>query len=126
MGSRQRSDQLGRNHLGQHVRGYRDRFQFAPLYLHGLGGEVFLIDGGLVAGEVAGDGQNYIRDAISEQLFLMLSTVSPNLVNSTASTVTKRRDQLACVVVVSTGPGTSQGSSIWQDLTPLWRMRPTR
>ena len=86
------------------------------IYLQSAG-DVYLDDIKLVAGSVPEVGRNVLTNGDFENGFPGPWTVSANLANSTLSTVIKHSGNGA-LHLVSTATGTTQGSSIWQTVSP--------
>lgn len=86
------------------------------IYLQSAG-DVYLDDLKLVAGSVPEVGRNVLTNGDFENGFPGPWTVSSNLTNSTLSTVIKHAGNGA-LHLVSTAAGSSQGSSIWQTMSP--------
>jgi regulation of enolase protein 1 (concanavalin A-like superfamily) len=86
------------------------------IYLQSAG-DVYVDDIKLVAGSTPGAGANLLSDGDFESGFPGPWTVSSNLTNSTLSTVIKHSGNGA-LHLVSTAAGTTQGSSIWQTVSP--------
>ena len=86
------------------------------IYLQSAG-DVYLDDLKLVAGSVAEVGRNVLTNGDFENGFPGPWTVSSNLTNSTLSTVIEHTGNGA-LHLVSTAVGSSQGSSIWQTMSP--------
>jgi len=87
------------------------------IYLDSIG-EVLLDDIALVEGAVAGVGLNRIRNGDFETPLPGAWNLSPNLAGSQISTNASYAGN-GSLRMVSTSPGTTQASSIWQDLAPL-------
>ncbi|PYM12678.1 MAG: hypothetical protein DME18_10795, partial [Verrucomicrobia bacterium] len=81
-------------------------------------GDVYLDDLKLVAGGTPEVGANYVNSGDFESAFPGPWTVSANLIGSTASNAARHSGNYS-LHVVSTAGGTTQGSSIWQDMGPL-------
>ena len=81
-------------------------------------GEVDVDDLLLVAGEVAGVGENMIKNGDFESAFPGPWTVSANLSGSSVRPAAPHGGN-ASLHVVSSAPGSSQSTSIWQDMGPL-------
>ena len=86
------------------------------IYLQSAG-DVYLDDIKLVSGSVPEVGRNVLTNGDFESGFPGPWTVSANLVNSTWSTVIKHSGNGA-LHLVSTATGITQGSSIWQTVSP--------
>jgi hypothetical protein len=86
------------------------------IYLQSAG-DVYLDDIQLVAGTVAGAGANVLTNGDFESGFPGPWTVSSNLTDSAFSPVIKHSGNGA-LHIVSTAAGTTQGSSIWQTVSP--------
>jgi uncharacterized protein (DUF1800 family) len=88
------------------------------IYLNSRGGEGYIDDVQLVAGTTAGVGPNLLRNANFE---LPLSTndwtISPNLIGSIVTTEAAH-SETSSLKVVTTAPGTTKASAIWQTVTP--------
>jgi hypothetical protein len=80
-------------------------------------GDVYVDDIQVVPGSVAEVGVNSVQNGDFESAFPGAWTVSPNLTASAVSTAVKHSGA-ASLHVISSAPGTTQGSSIWQDLSP--------
>ena len=80
-------------------------------------GDVYVDDIQVVPGPVAEVGVNSVQNGDFESAFPGAWTVSPNLTASAVSTAVKHSGA-ASLHVISSAPGTTQGSSIWQDLSP--------
>jgi hypothetical protein len=86
------------------------------IYLQSAG-DVYLDGIKLVSGSVPEAGANVLSDGDFESGFPGPWTVSSNLTNSTLSTVLNHSGNGA-LHLVSTAAGTTQGSSIWQTVSP--------
>jgi hypothetical protein len=86
------------------------------IYLQSAG-DVYVDDIELVAGSVAGVGSNVLADGNFESGFPGPWTVSANLTQSVLSTNIKHSGN-ASLHVISTSAGTTQGSAIWQTMSP--------
>ncbi len=86
------------------------------IYLQSVG-DVYIDDVKLVAGSVPEAGANLLPDGDFESGFPGPWTVSANLSGSALSTQTNHSGN-AALHVVSTAAGTTQGSAIWQTLSP--------
>lgn len=86
------------------------------IYLQSAG-DIYLDDVKLVAGSVPEVGANVVADGNFETALSGPWTVSPNLANSTLSSVIKHSGN-AGLHVISTAPGTTQSSAIWQTMSP--------
>jgi hypothetical protein len=86
------------------------------IYLQSAG-DVYLDDIKLVSGSVPEVGRNVLTNGDFENGFPGPWTVSSNLTNSTLSTVVKHTGNGA-LHLISTAGGSSQGSSIWQTVSP--------
>jgi hypothetical protein len=86
------------------------------IYLQSAG-DVYIDDLKLVAGTVPEAGANVLADGNFESGFPGPWTVSPNHANSALSTAILRSGT-ASLHVVATSGGTTQGSSIWQTISP--------
>ena len=86
------------------------------IYLQSAG-DVYMDDLKLVAGSVPETGVNVLTNGDFENGFPGPWTVSSNLTNSTLGTVIKHAGNSA-LHLVSTAAGSSQGSSIWQTMSP--------
>ena len=86
------------------------------IYLQSAG-DVYLDDLKLVAGTVAGAGANVLADGDFESGFPGPWTASSNLTNSVLSTVIKHSGN-ASLHLISTAAGSSQGTAIWQVMSP--------
>jgi hypothetical protein len=80
-------------------------------------GDVYIDDLKLIAGNVPEAGANVLSDGDFESGFPSAWTVSANLSGSALSTQIKHSGN-ASLHVVSTSAGTTQGSSIWQTVSP--------
>jgi hypothetical protein len=80
-------------------------------------GDVYVDDIKLVAGSVPGAGANVLSDGDFESGFPGPWTVSTNLTNSVLSTTIKHSGN-ASLHVISTSAATSQGTTIWQIISP--------
>ncbi|PYK99901.1 MAG: hypothetical protein DME19_07015, partial [Verrucomicrobia bacterium] len=87
------------------------------IYLDGAG-DLYIDDLKLVAGSVPDLGTSYVNNGDFESAFTGPWTVSANLSGSTVSASVKHSGN-AGLHVVSTAAGSSQGTSIWQDMGPL-------
>lgn len=85
------------------------------IYLESAG-DLYIDDLKMVAGSVAEVGVNVLPNGDFES-GLSSWTVSPNLANSTVSQTIKHSGN-ASLHLVSTSGGTTQGSSIWQSISP--------
>ena len=81
-------------------------------------GDVYIDDLKLVAGSTAEVGSNYVNNGDFETTFPGPWTISSNLAGSAASSAVKHSGN-NCLHVVSTAAGTTQTSSLWQDMGPL-------
>ena len=81
-------------------------------------GDVYVDDIKLVAGSVPEAGVNTLADGDFESGFPGPWTVSTNLTNSVLSTVIKHSGN-ASLHLISTAAGTTQGSAIWQIISPV-------
>ena len=86
------------------------------IYLQSAG-DVFIDDIKLVAGSVPEAGVNTLTDGDFESGFPGSWTVSPNLTNSVLSTAIKHSGN-ASLHLISTAAGSTQGSAIWQIISP--------
>ncbi len=86
------------------------------IYLQSAG-DVYIDDISLVAGTVAGQGANLVADGGFESALSGSWNVSPNLSGSTISTNFSHSGN-ASLHLVSTAAGTTEGSSIYQFLSP--------
>ena len=86
------------------------------IYLQSAG-DVYVDDIKLVAGTVPEAGVNTLADGDFESGFPGPWTVSTNLTNSVLSTVIKQSGN-ASLHLISTAAGTTQGSAIWQTISP--------
>ncbi|HYG33449.1 MAG TPA: lamin tail domain-containing protein, partial [Clostridia bacterium] len=86
------------------------------IYLESAG-DIYLDDIQLVAGNVPGAGPNLLAGGDFESGFPGPWTVSANLSASTLSTAIKHSGNASLHLVASSG-GSSQGSSIWQVISP--------
>src|SRR5438876_7717860 len=84
------------------------------IYLDGFG-DVYIDDLKFVAGSVPDVGTSYLINGDFESAFPGPWTVSANLSGSTLSTSIKHSGN-ASLHLVSTAAGSSQGTSIWQDM----------
>jgi hypothetical protein len=80
-------------------------------------GDVYVDDIKLVAGSVPGVGANVLSDGDFESGFPGPWTVSTNLTNSVLSTTIKHSGN-ASLHLISTSAATSQGTTIWQIISP--------
>ncbi len=80
-------------------------------------GDVYIDDLKLVPGSVPEVGVNSVQNGDFESAFPGPWTVSANLAGSTANTAVKHSGS-GSLHVVASGGGTTQGSSIWQTLSP--------
>ena len=80
-------------------------------------GDVYVDDIQMVAGGIAGVGANMVTDGGFESGFPGPWTVSSNLSNSVLSTAIKHSGN-ASLHLISTSAGTTQGSAIWQVMSP--------
>lgn len=89
------------------------------LYVYlGSAGEVYLDDLSVVAGEQAGIGPNLMANGDLESGFPGPWNVSGNLAGSRISNDVRHTGN-ASLHVLSTSPGSSRDTSIWQDIGPL-------
>jgi hypothetical protein len=86
------------------------------IYLQSAG-DVYIDDIQMVAGSVAGSGTNTLTDGDFESGFPGPWTVSTNLTGSVLSTTIKHSGN-ASLHLISTSAGTTQGSAIWQYVSP--------
>lgn len=80
-------------------------------------GEVYIDDLKIVPGSIPEAGVNSVLNGDFEGAFPGAWTVSPNLAGSVVSTAAKRSGN-ASLRLISSAAGTTQGSSIWQDVSP--------
>jgi regulation of enolase protein 1 (concanavalin A-like superfamily) len=80
-------------------------------------GDLYLDDIKLVAGSVPEAGANVLANGNFESSLSGPWTVSPNLANSTLSTVIKHSGN-ASLHLISTAAGSTQSSAIWQTMSP--------
>jgi hypothetical protein len=81
-------------------------------------GEVYLDDLQIVAGTQAGQGANQVINGDFEQAMEGTWTVSANHAQSALTTAVKHAGN-SCLHVVATTGGSTQGSSIWQDMLTM-------
>jgi regulation of enolase protein 1 (concanavalin A-like superfamily) len=86
------------------------------IYLQSAG-DVYIDDIKLVAGSVPEVGQNVLANGDFESNLSGPWTVSPNLANSTLSSVIKHSGNVS-LHLISTSAGSTQSSSIWQTMSP--------
>src|SRR5262249_28277349 len=86
------------------------------IYLQSAG-DVYIDDIKLVAGSVPEVGANALANGDFESNLSGPWTVSPNLANSTLSSVIKHSGNVS-LHVISTSAGSTQSSSIWQTMSP--------
>jgi CotH kinase protein/Lamin Tail Domain/Carbohydrate binding domain len=93
------------------------------IYLQSAG-DVYVDDIKLVAGSVPEAGVNVLSNGDFESTFPGPWTVSANLSGSVISTTTKHSGNASLHVVASSG-GTTQGSAIWQTVSPALTVNAT-
>lgn len=88
------------------------------LYLYpSAAGEVYIDDLAIVAGSVAGQGANLVKNGGFEQALSGTWTVSTNLAESALSAST-RRSGTSSLRLVASSAGTTRATALWQQISP--------